>query len=367
MVRGKTWQQRILNGLRISGPLLLISVITLNTLTACSNAPATKKTKLVVFEAGSLMVPFTQVEKEFEAANTDIDVEIQAHGSIQVIRHVTELGEEVDVVAVADYSLIPLLMYQTPMANGEPFADWYIKPATNQLVLAYTPQSKYAEELNINNWYEILSRPEVRVGLADPRMDAVGYRTLMVTKLAEKYYGDRTIMQETVARYFTVPIIAREEDGVSIITVPELLEPSSDRMYLRGASMQLIALLQSNDIDYTFEYKSVVAQQGIEYLELPPEINLGDETCVDDYRQVRVKIDFRRFKSVVPEFDGLPIAYGLTVAASSEKKEAAARFIEFVLSTDGQRIFNENHHPPLTPPECDNPGVLPARLKTFFP
>jgi molybdate/tungstate transport system substrate-binding protein len=198
-------------------------------------------------------------------------------------------------------------------------------------------------------------------------MDAVGYRTLMVTKLAEKYYGDQTIMQETVARYFTVPITAREENGISLITVPELLEPSSDRMYLRGASMQLIALLQSNDIDYTFEYKSVVAQQGLEYLELPLEINLGEETGADAYQQVRVKIDFRRFKSVVPEFDGLPIAYGLTIAANSDKKEAAARFIEFILGPDGQRIFKENHHPPLIPPECDNTGALPERLKSFFP
>ncbi len=351
----------------ILGSLLLLSSLLPGALAACSNPASSGKTRLVVFEAGSLMLPFAQVEREFESVNSDIDVEIQAHGSIQVIRHVTELGEDVDVVAVADFSLIPLLMYQTPMADGKPFADWYIEPATNQLVLAYTPQSKYAGELNSSNWYEILSRPDVRVGLSDPRMDAVGYRTLMVTKLAEKYYGDPSIMQETMARYFTVPITAKEENSISLITVPELLEPSNDRMYLRGASMQLIALLQSNDIDYTFEYKSVVAQQGLKYLTLPPEINLGDEAYTETYRQVRVKIDFRRFKSVVPEFEGLPIGYGVTIAANSDKKDAAARFIEFVLGPDGQRIFLENYHPPLIPPDCDNHEALPARLKSFFP
>jgi len=133
------------------------------------------------------MVPFARIEKEFESQNPDIDVEIQAHGSIQVIRQVTELGQDVDVVAVADYSLIPMLMYATKMPDGKPYADWYIKPATNTMVLAYTPQSKYASEINADNWYQIVSRPDVKFGLADPRMDAVGYRTLMLDSLAESY------------------------------------------------------------------------------------------------------------------------------------------------------------------------------------
>lgn len=353
--------------------LRLILIACLMTLGCCfsaacnTSAPSSSKIKLVVFEAGSLMVPFAQIEKEFEAANPDIDVEIQAHGSIQVIRHVTELGEDVDVVAVADYSLIPMLMYETMMPDGRPYADWYVEPATNQLVLAYTDSSKYADELNADNWYEIISRPDVRIGLSDPRMDAVGYRTLMVTKLAELYYGDNNIMQDTVARYFTIPIASYEEGGISTITVPELLEPSEDRMYLRGASMQLIALLQSNDIDYTFEYKSVVAQQNLRYLELPAEINLSDEAFTDIYKKVRVKIDFKRFKSVTPEFEGLPISYGMTITNNSTKKQAAIRFIEFILGPDGQRIFNENHHPPLIPPECDNTDALPDELKPLFP
>jgi molybdate/tungstate transport system substrate-binding protein len=348
--------------------LLIISLIGTCLIASGCNTDSTpvSKKKMVVFEAGSLMVPFAQIEKEFESANSDIDVEIQAHGSIQVIRHVTELGEDVDVVAVADYSLIPLLMYRTLMQDGKPYADWYIEPATNQLVLAYSSQSKYAGELNSSNWYQIISRPDVRIGLADPRMDAVGYRTLMVTKLAESFYSDKNIMQNSVAKYFTIPIVSRDEDGISMVTIPELLEPSDKRMYLRGASMQLIALLQSNDIDYAFEYKSVVAQQNLNYLELPAEINLGDQNYADYYRKVKVKIDFRRFKSLVPEFEGLPIEYGITIANNSDKKAEATRFIKFILGTEGQRILSQNHHPPLVPPRCDRVSALPEELKAFF-
>jgi molybdate/tungstate transport system substrate-binding protein len=353
----------------VPGSLLLAFLLGLSGLAACGDSvPAAKpQTKVVLFEAGSLMVPFAQVEKEFEAVNPDINLEIQAHGSIQVIRHVTELGEDVDVVAVADYSLIPLLMYQTLMTNGQPYADWYIEPFSNQLTLGYTENSLYAGEITADNWYEIISRPDVKVGLSDPRMDAVGYRTLMVMRLAEDYYDEPGLMANALGRYFTVPIAAREEAGFSLITVPELLEPNTDRLFLRGASMQLIALLQSNDIDYTFEYKSVVRQQNLKYLELPPAISLGEENFSSEYSKVRVKIDFRRFKSVVPEFEGLPIGYGITITGTSTKKSEAARLISFILSPDGQRIFNENHHPPLIPPECDNTSALPADLKTLFP
>jgi molybdate/tungstate transport system substrate-binding protein len=324
------------------------------------------RTKLVVFEADSLMVPFAQIEKEFEKQNPDIDVEIQAHGSIQVIRQVTELGQDVDVVAVADYSLIPMLMYATTMPDGRPYADWYIKPATNTMVLAYTPQSKYASELNANNWYQIVSRPDVRFGLADPRMDAVGYRTLMLDKLAESYYHQENIMRDMIGICFSTPITASAQNGITTISVPELLEPSATRMYLRGANMQLLALLESNDVDYTFDYKSVVIQHNLKYLELPPEINLGDNTFTDSYDKVVVKLDFRRFKTVEPVFEGLPIGYGLTIANNSKHKQEAIKLLQFVLGPDGQRIFKECNHPELVPPECDNVNALPDALKPLF-
>jgi molybdate/tungstate transport system substrate-binding protein len=350
--------------LKIIIAAILIIASLMMTSGGCSSTQA--KTKIVVFEADSLMVPLAAIEKEFETANPRIDVEIQAHGSIQVIRHVTELGEAVDVVAVADYSLVPLLMYKTPMANGKPFADWYIKPAANELVLAYTAKSKYADTLNSGNWYEIIARDDVNFGLADPRMDVVGYRAIMATKLAEIYYKQPAIFQNTIGRFFTMPLLETSKDNTQQVTVPELLEPSQKRMYLRGASMQLLSLLDSGDIDYAFEYRSVVAQRNLKYLELPPEISLGSEKLADYYKQVKVKIDYRRFKSVIPVFEGLPIAYGLAIPANTEHAKEAAKFIQFILGPNGQRIFKDNFNPQLQPPECDNVTILPSALRSFF-
>jgi molybdate/tungstate transport system substrate-binding protein len=312
------------------------------------------------------MVPFAQIQKEFEQANPGINVELQAHGSIQVIRQVTELGQNADVVAVADDSLIPMLMYQTKMPDGKPYANWDIESNTNQLVLAYTPNSKYADEINSSNWYQIISRPDVTLGFTDPRMDAVGYRTLMALELAESYYGDPNIMQDTVGNYFSMPITADNINGVSTVTVPELLEPTDNHIVLRDGDMDLLALLQSGNIDYTIDYKSVVMQDHLNYLELPPEIDLGNSSFAQNYDKVVVTLNYQRFANINPVFEGLPIIYGMTIPNNSQNKAEASKFIQFILSPQGQSIFQEYDQPELMPPVCDNANALPDSLKPLF-
>jgi len=327
---------------------------------------ASNSSTLLVIEAESLMVPFAQIQKEFEQANPGINVELQAHGSIQVIRQVTELGQNADVVAVADDSLIPMLMYQTKMPDGKPYANWDIESNTNQLVLAYTPNSKYADEINLSNWYQIISRPDVTLGFTDPRMDAVGYRTLMALELAESYYGDPNIMQDTVGNYFSMPITADNIDGVSTVTVPELLEPTDNHIVLRDGDMDLLALLQSGNIDYTIDYKSVVMQDHLNYLELPPEIDLGNSSFAQNYDKVVVTLNYQRFANINPVFEGLPIIYGMTIPNNSQNKAEASKFIQFILSPQGQSIFQEYDQPELMPPVCDNANALPDSLKPLF-
>jgi len=141
------------------------------------------KIPVVVFAAGSVIMPMGAIEQAFEAENPDIDLQMEYHGSIQVIRHVTELKEPIDIVITADHALIPQLMYTVKVdATDEPYADWYIRFASNHLALAYTDTSQYQQEIDTDNWFEVLSRPDVRVGIADPRFDAAGYPAYMVFK-----------------------------------------------------------------------------------------------------------------------------------------------------------------------------------------
>ncbi len=338
--------------------LLLIGPI----VSATSCTPG--RTQLKVICAGSLIVPFQEMEKEFEAVHPDIDVVVEGHGSIQVIRYVTELATEADVVAVADYSLIPMMMYDNQVpGTSQSYADWYVKFATNRLGLAYTNKSKYADRINATNWYDILSGTDIKVGVPNPLIDSCGYRALMMCQLAEAYYGDETIF-ESVMGSFSPPVTVSDNIDTHVISVPEVLKAT--KVTIRGSSVVLLGLLESGDLDYSFEYESVAMQRGLGFVELPPEIDLSSQNFADVYSHVMVRLDFQRFASVIPEFRGEPIVYALTIPSNSSHPEAAAEFVEFLLGTGGQRVLSEDYQPTLVPAEVDNPANLTSRLRTLL-
>ncbi|MBU0495472.1 MAG: substrate-binding domain-containing protein, partial [Chloroflexi bacterium] len=200
-------------------------VLALVILLAPAGCAAPEKTPLRVLMAGSLLIPFDHLEAAFERTHPNVDVLPEGHGSIQVIRHVTELHELADVVVSADHTLIPALMYTaTDAETGRPYADWYVDFATNRLTLAYTRRSAYADEINADNWYEVIARPGVRLGLADPRFDAAGYRGLMALQLAEVYYDDHLIFDNAITGRFESAIRVRKEGAQWFILVPEIVQ-----------------------------------------------------------------------------------------------------------------------------------------------
>ncbi|NPV57985.1 MAG: tungstate ABC transporter substrate-binding protein WtpA [Anaerolineae bacterium] len=307
------------------------------------------------------------IEQAFEAENPDIDLQMEYHGSIQVIRHVTELKEPIDVVITADHALIPTLMYAvTNTETNQPYADWYIRFATNHLAVAYTDASRYQDEVNSENWYEVLSRPDVKVGIADPRFDAAGYRSFMVVKLAEEYYGDPDIFFDFFAGEFRSPVKTNDEDGLQVIHIPEIVETKpNSHIIMRGASIQLIALLESGDLDYAFEYESVIAQHDLNLVHLPDQLNMGEAAYQDYYDDVEVRLDFQRFQSVNPVFKGERIGYGITIPTNSSHQEDAERFISYLLGEKGRAIMLEYQHPLFEPAYGNNYDNIPASLKDY--
>jgi molybdate/tungstate transport system substrate-binding protein len=159
-------------------PAVILALLALALLAASGGCtdPGPERTALTVVPAGSLLAPLEEVEAAFESRHPEIDVRVEGHGSIQAIRQVTDLHRAIDVVAVADASLIPDMMY-IPMSEGEGnYTDWYVPFAANEIVIAYTDRSAGADEITAENWYRILARPDVRVGFSNPMLDACGYR-----------------------------------------------------------------------------------------------------------------------------------------------------------------------------------------------
>ncbi len=318
-----------------------------------------------VLYAGSMILPFADLEEAFEQAYPHVDLQGEGHGSIQVMRHVSELHERVDVVITADHALIPMLMISvSDPESGRPYADWYLEFATNHLALAYTDRSLYADEITADNWYQVIARHDVRLGLADPRFDAAGYRGLMALQLAELAYDNPIIWENVIMGSFRDPIQALEEDGRWVIHIPEIVDPKADSgIVMRGSSVQLVALLESGDIDYAFEYESVSQQHGFSTIDLPDEIDMGSEAHAADYARVEVREDFQRFATVEPVFGGEFIGYGITIPTNAPQPEAAVDFIAFLLGSEGQEIMAANAHPLIMPPRALGYDAVPAALR----
>ena len=351
-------------------PIILAVIFCLASLnTGCTKQPAeiSGKSPLVVYAAGSLIVPFGDLEKAFERNYPQIDVQAQYHGSIQVIRQVTDLHVPIDVIATADASLLPMLMYTTKdPETGLPNADWYIRFASNRLSIAYRPDSLFAKEITAENWFSILSSPNVKVGLADPRFDAVGYRALMVFGLARDFYHDPTIFSNMFKGQFNFQFGIFNENNLTTITIPEIVETKTgSHIVLRGASMELIALLESGDLDYAFEYETVIQQHGLNMLELPDALNLGEEAEQQTYNTVQVNEEFQRFASVKPIFHGERIGYAITIPSNAPHPQEASLFIQFLLSPEGRAVMQADSHPLFDPAIGDNFENIPTSLQSY--
>jgi molybdate/tungstate transport system substrate-binding protein len=332
-----------------------------------TSTSASSRVPLVVFGAGSLIVPFDALEAAFEARHPQIDVRAEYHGSIQVIRHATELHMPIDVVATADASLIPMLMTRVNDPDtGRPYADWYIRFASNRLALAHNRDSKYAAELTADNWPVVLARPDVKVGIADPRFDPSGYRAFMAVVLAQETARRYTYFGDLFKDQFTQPVTLFLDDKLATVTVPEVLETRSGaHVVLRGASIQLVALLESGDLDYAFEYESVIRQHGLEMLALRDEENLGSTEHAAGYSRVQVNLDFRRFATIKPQFRGERIGYGITIPASAAHPTEASQFIAFLLSPEGRAVMEANYHPMFETPLAEGYERIPAALQAL--
>ena len=305
---------------------------------------------LKIFHAGSLAVPLEEAEKQFEALHPNVDVQRESMGSIAAIRQVTDVGKRADVVASADYTLIPSMMYPE-------YADWVVRFATNDMVLAYNQdKSKYADEITPENWYEILRRDGVIFAFSNPNLDPCGYRAVMVCQLAELHYDDEKIFDDLILDN-TAITISKEEDGTYLIKTPEDLKPNTEKVCIRPKSVELVALVEVGGIDYAFEYRSVAVQHNLAFVDLPEQIDLSKVEYADFYKKVKLETADGKTKT------GKPIVYGITVPKNAPNPELGLEFVKFVVGDAGQKIFADMGQPPIVPPEGS--GAMPKELESL--
>jgi len=298
-----------------------------------ANAMAADKEKVVIYHAGSLSVPFAEMEQKFEARHPTVDIIRKAGGSTKMARLISDQGDPADIMASADYAVIDKSLIPAK-------ASWNIRFATNQLVLCYTDLSRHADEINPDNWYDILTRNDVAWGHSDPNLDPCGYRSLMVLQLAEKFYRAPGLYDRLIAN--------RPKENV------------------KAKAVELVKLLKSGKLDYGWEYLSVAAQHDLKYVRLDDQINLGNYKFDDVYKQAAVKVTGKTKGTWITR-TGKSITYGVTLINDSPNPKDAVSFLQYLLDpAGGLKILKSMGQPPFVPARVSTQNdynILPPELK----
>ncbi len=310
--------------------LKIIAIVISLLITGCSkNDPAKKD--LIIFHAGSLSVPLRKVSELFMQQNPDITVKAEAAGSRACARKISELDKQCDILALADYKIVSNLLMPV-------HANFNIQFATNEMAIAYTDKSLFHEKINAENWPEILMGEKVTFGRSDPDLDPCGYRTLMVFQLAERYYNENDLADELANKF--------------------------GKRFIRPKETDLLALLESGQIDYLFIYRSVAVQHGLKVIALPDQINLKSEDFADIYKTAKVEVSGKQPGQKMIR-TGEPMVYSVTIPRNSPNPEIAAKWIELLLSPQGVSIMENNGQPCVIPPNIELSNNLPEALKKF--
>jgi molybdate/tungstate transport system substrate-binding protein len=297
----------------------------------CQKKPSDLTGDLIIFHAGSLSLPMKEVAAEFNKLYPNVKVLMESAGSVASARKITDLNRPCDILASADYAVIDNMLIPK-------YADWNIKFVSNEMSIVYHDQSRYADKINAKNWFDILLKTDVAFGRADPNADPCGYRSVLTLQLAEKYY---------------------KKPGIAKLIMDK------DQNYIRPKEVDLLALLESNSIDYLFLYKSVAIQHQLKYVVLPDEINLKNPAFASNYSTASTEINGKEpgKKDLIK---GEPMIYGVTMLRDAPNKAAALAFLQFLLSKNqGMKIMEKNGQPSVIPMPCQNSDKVPAQLRSF--
>jgi molybdate/tungstate transport system substrate-binding protein len=287
--------------------------------------------QLIVFHAGSMAVPFKEMADSFKALHPNIEILAEAAGSVECARKITELNKPCDIILSADYKVIDKLLIPK-------FANWNIPFATNEMVIAYNPNARKANEMDSLSWTKLLLLKDIAYGRSDPDADPCGYRTLLCLQLAEKYYGIKGFYNKMKGK---------------------------DNQYIRPKEVDMLALLETGDIDYLFIYRSVAIQHQLKFLSLPQEINLGNKKNAANYALAKLEVKGKNPGEKMLQ-TGEAMVYGFTIPLNAPNRKAAEAFAAFLMDAEkGLKIMEKNGQPSLKNPYVNEYDQLPEKLQNL--
>jgi len=264
---------------------------------------------LIIFYSSSMTIPMKKIIADFEQEYPHVKVLADASGSRTATLKISEMNRACDILISSDYQVINNLLIPI-------YTNWYIEFASNEIVLAYNDSCLGSNEINTENWFNIIQKDSIRFGRTDPDSDPCGIRSVLAIKLAEKHY---------------------QVDGLK----DQLL--FKDKKWIRPNDLDLLKLLDNKELDYIFIYKSVAEQRELSYVLLPEQINLGSPKDSTFYGSVSMKVSSNKPGSYILR-RGEPIKYAFTVLNTAPNPIAAEAFAQFLISKKkGLNILKNSH------------------------
>jgi molybdate/tungstate transport system substrate-binding protein len=285
-------------------------------------------TTLLIDAAGTLQVPFNSiVNNVVRPQYPSLSYNYIFEGSRLAKNEITEANKSFDVFASADYRIIP----EDLVPN---YASWYIIFASNSMTVMYTNNSRFASEITPTNWYQIITRPGVIVGVSNKDTDPSGSQAIFMVQLAgQLYYGNSSYIYDQLY----VNKAAKHE----LVVVP--------------TETTLDAQLETGAVDYVLTYSSEAISHKLQYLNLDPKVNLSNLTLANWYSQASTTIAGKVTK-------GAPILYDITIPTNSPDPTIGAAFIKAMFSSEGQTILSSSGLHPLNPVFVYNQSAVPTDI-----
>jgi molybdate/tungstate transport system substrate-binding protein len=303
----------------------------------CSILPAgdaqeLPKEKVSVMYAASLIKTFEDVLGPAFQKESGYPYEGEARGSVQIANMLIDGLRTPDFFVSA--GTIPI---KRLMNNTDPTADWLVEFASAEMVISYSPNSPFFNDLEKARkgeipWYLVLANPDIKFGRTDPELDPKGYYMIISAELANLFYNDSTIKQK----------IMGDDRNTKQIFPEEILK----------------TIMEQGALDAVASYKHEAVARGLPYITLPPQINLADPTFADIYK----KGSYTLQKDGQTVF-GEPIYFSFTIPTTVKNLDGAISFGNFILSSNGTSILKDQGLNPITPVIEDDTAKVPSSLR----
>ncbi|OWP55961.1 MAG: hypothetical protein B2I17_08235 [Thermoplasmatales archaeon B_DKE] len=203
---------------------------------------------------------------------------------------------------------------------GERSSGWAIAFASDSLVIAYSSATRNnsSSETILNQFsqasasnsstlyneaFENLTSGNVKVGISDPNSDPAGFRAWISLEIAGDLYHSGN-------RSHFVDMMTTNHGNVSASSAADLVSP-----------------LETGNIQFLYIYRSAAIAKGLSFIQLPPELNLGNESLADFYSG----FNYTLTTGVV---NGSPIFLYISALANNTNTESANGFVTYVVGNN---------------------------------